>query len=92
MPLPLAPVAGFALRYGTLAVLAWGVKRSLRPGRTDQRAEDALDEADDGLAVHRPRDRGQTNATGRFRRTFRWGSRAVEVDAAAMARIRIRKV
>lgn len=92
MPLPLAPLAGVALRYGSVALVAWAVRRSLRPGRTDQRAEDALDGTDEGLAVHRPADRDQTNATARFRRTLRLGRHAVEIDAAALARLRIRRV
>lgn len=96
MPLPLAPIAGVALRYGirygALAIAAYGVKRALRKGRTDQRAEDAMDQVDEGLAVHRPADRGQTNAAARFRRVIRWGKSGIEIDAAALARIRIRKV
>lgn len=96
MPLPLAPIAGVALRYGirygALAVAAYGVRRALRKGRTDQRAEDAMDQMDEGLAIHRPADRGQTNGAARFRRVIRWGDRAVEIDAAALARFRIRKV
>ena len=92
MPLPLAPIAGVALRYGILAVAAYGVKRALRKGRTDQRAEDAMDRMDEGLAVHRPADRGQTNAAARFRRVIRWGASGIEIDAAALARFRIRKL
>ena len=92
MPLPLVPIAGFALRYGTLVLIAWGVRRALRRGRTDQRAEDALDDMDEGIAVHRPQDRGQTNAAARFRRVVRWGGTAVEIDAAALGRFRVRKV
>lgn len=92
MPLPLAPVAGLAFRAGLVAAAAWAVRRSLRTGRVDQRAEDALDDTDDGLALHRARDRAQTNAAARFCRTLRWGAHAVEIDAAALARFRIRKV
>ncbi|MCW3781337.1 hypothetical protein [Defluviimonas salinarum] len=92
MPLPLAPIAGFAIRYGALAVAAYGLRRALRKGRTDQRAEDALDDMDEGLAVHRPQDRGQTNAAARFRRVVRFGGTAVEIDAAALGRFRLRKV
>jgi hypothetical protein len=67
------------------------------PGRTDQRAEDALDDLDEGLRLHRPADRstdtdGQTNAAARFRRVIRWGNGGVEVDAALLGRLRIRKV
>lgn len=92
MPLPLAPIAGIAIRYGAIALVAYGVKRALRPGRTDQRAEDALDAMDEGLAVHRPADRGQTNAAARFRRVLRFGGTGIEIDAAALGRFRVRKV
>ncbi len=91
MPLPLAPIAGFAIRYGAVALAAYGLRRALRKGRTDQRAEDALDDMDEGVAVHRPADRGQTNAAARFRRVIRWGDTAIEIDAAALGRFRVRK-
>jgi hypothetical protein len=92
MPLPLAPIAGFAIRYGAVALAAYGVRKALRKGRTDQRAEDALDELDEGVAVHRPKGRDQTNAAARYRRVVRWGDTAIEIDAAALGRFRIRKV
>lgn len=96
MPLPLAPIAGFAVRYGAVALAAYAIRRrlqkSLHPGRTDQRAEDALDETAEGLAIHRPVDRGQTNLAGRFRRVVQLGDKRYEVDAAALARFRLRKI
>jgi hypothetical protein len=92
MPLPLAPIAGFAIRYGAVALAAYGIRKALRKGRTDQRAEDALDAMDEGVAVHRPADRNQTNAAARFRRVIRWGDTAIEIDAAALGRFRVRKV
>lgn len=95
MPLPLAPIAGFALRAGAVAAAGWAVRRvavALRPGRTDQRAEDALDDMDEGLAVHRPADRGQTNAAARMVRRVTLRGQTYEVDASALARFRIRKL
>ncbi len=92
MPLPLAPIAGVVLRVGIVALAAYGARRALHRGRTDQRAEDALDAMDEGLAVHCPADRGQTNAAARFRRILRFGGTAIEVDAAALGRFRVRKV
>ncbi len=91
MPLPLVPLAGVAIRCGAVALVAYGVRRALRAGRTDQRAEDAMDAMDEGLAFHRPADRGQTNAAARFRRVIRFGASAVEIDAAALGRFRIRR-
>lgn len=99
MPLPLAPVAVFALRAGTVAAIAWAVQRAanaaIAKGRTDQRAEDALDDLAEGIAVHRPADRADTaqrNAAWRWRRTLRWGGGAgVEIDASLLGRLRFRR-
>lgn len=92
MPLPLNPVVMFALRTGVVAVAVWALRQGAGPGRTDQRAEDALDDTDEGLALHRPGDRdGQTNAALRLRRTFHFGGGGVELDAAMLARLRVRR-
>jgi hypothetical protein len=96
MPLPLAPLIPLAIRLGlvattTLAVTRWARSASF-PGRTDQRAEDALDELGEGLTMHRPADRAsQTNATARLRRVVRFRGRSYEVDAGLMARFRLRE-
>lgn len=95
MPLPLAPIAGLALRAGLVAATAYAARRALaarRVGRTDQRAEDALDDADEGIALHQPADRAQTSLSARLRRTIRWGGRGVEIDAALIGRFRVRKI
>lgn len=97
MPLPLVPLASIALRTGAVAGALWLVRRALVTGRTDQRAEDALDALPEGLSTHRPADRAtggdrQTNATGRFRRTLLWQGGGVEIDAAWLGRFRIRKL
>ncbi|MDT8857737.1 hypothetical protein RNZ50_22355 [Paracoccaceae bacterium Fryx2] len=101
MPLPLAPIAVLALRTGLVAAAAWAVRRAvtrgLRPGVTDQRAEDAMDEMPEGLAIHQPGDRTdgglrQTNTAVRMIRTLRWGNTGVEIDAALLGRLRLRKL
>ena len=96
MPLPLAPIAGIAIRYGSVALAAYALRRALavkvNTGRTDQRAEDALDETDEGISLHRPADRGQTNAAARCRRVIRWGKTGVEIDVSAIGRFRVRKI
>jgi hypothetical protein len=99
MPLPLAPLLPLALRLGAVTVVglaarSW-VRRTSFPGRTDQRAEDALDDLDEGLSIHRPADRAegevsQTNTTARVVRVIRIGGRTWELDAGLMARIRLR--
>jgi hypothetical protein len=98
MPLPLAPLIPVVVRLGVVASTTWAVTRWVRsanhPGRTDQRAEDALDELGEGLTVHRPADRAedrQTNATARLRRVIRFRGKTWELDAGAMARFRLRE-
>ena len=96
MPLPLAAIAPVALRYGLrygpVALAAWGLARATHPGARDQRAEDALDRAPEGVTV--PREAGQGGATARLRRTFRRaaGGPGIEIDLAALARVRLRRV
>ena len=99
MPLPLTPLLPLALRLGALAAATYGAQRWLAarrfPGRTDQRAEDALDDLDEGLSTHRPADRagdGQRNLTARMRRIVRFRGRAYELDAGLVARLRLREV
>lgn len=96
MPLPLAPLIPLAVRLGLAASTTWAVTRWVRsathPGRTDQRAEDALDDLGEGLSLHRPADRAeQTNATARIRRVVRFRGGVYEVDAGLMARLRLRE-
>ncbi|NHB76574.1 hypothetical protein [Rhodobacter calidifons] len=102
MPLPLAPLLPLAIRLGlvattTLAVARW-VRSGTHPGRTDQRAEDALDNLGEGFSLHRPADRAtdhpwhrQTNATARIRRVIRLRGRSYEIDGGLMARLRLRR-
>ncbi len=92
MPVPLGPVAALAFRTGMVALAVWAVRRGMQPGRIDQRAEDALDDMDEGLALHRADDREQTNGAMRFRRRLEWNGGGVEIDAAMLGRVRIRKL
>ena len=92
MALPLAPIAGIALRYGAVALATYAVTRDMRIGRRDQRAEDALDDTPEGITIRR--DAKQANGTARFRRVIRMGTNGpgVEVDATALGRIRLRRI
>lgn len=92
MVLPLAPVAGIALRYAVVALATYGVTRSIGVARRDQGAEEALDELAEGLAARR--DPGQANVTGRWRRVIRVGQSGpgVEIDIAGFSRIRVRRL
>lgn len=96
MPLPLAPLLPLAVRLGLVAAAGYSLRRYVlgrsHPGRTDQRAEDALDDLGEGLSLHRPADRaeaGQTNATARLRRVIRFRGKTWELDAGLMARVRL---
>lgn len=97
MPLPLVPLIPLAVRLGLVATTTFALTRLVQsrvhPGRTDQRAEDALDDLGEGLSLHRPADRTedrQTNATARVRRVIRFRGRTYELDAGLMARFRLR--
>ncbi len=97
MPLPLAPLLPIALRLGAVAAVGYIAQRMIARhghiGRTDQRAEEALDDLDEGLASHRPRDvAGQRNTTFRLRRTIRFGGKTYELEAAAITRLRLREI
>ncbi len=96
MPLPVLPVARLALRYGVPALVTWAATRAtlraIDAGRTDQAAEDALDAVPDGITAHRLRDAPQSNATLRLRRVLRWEGGGVEIDAAALGRLRVRRL
>lgn len=103
--MPAARLVPVTLRVAVVAataLTAWSVRRALvsapHPGRMDQRAEDALDDLDEGLALHRTRvlgdagDNRQTNAAARFRRVIRFRGQRVEIDAGFLGRIRLRQV
>lgn len=101
MALPLAPLVPIVLRLGAVAAAGFALRRVIArntvAGRTDQRAEDALDDLGEGVAVHSPTDRAdagvsQTNTAARLRRTIRWGTGGVEIDGTLLARLRIRKL
>ena len=92
MAIPLAPIAGVALRYGAVAVATYAATRAIPKLRRDQATEDTLDTVEEGLETRR--DPEQVNATARFRRVIRVGRNgpAVEIDATGLARIRLRRV
>ena len=92
MPLPLAPVAAIALRYGVVAIAAYTVARKIERGHFDQRADAAMDDVNEGLTVRRENE--QFNTTARYHRTIRVGADGpgVEIDITALGRIRLRKI
>jgi hypothetical protein len=96
MALPVVPLVPLLVRAGLVAGSVWAARRMIvrntHIGRTDQRAEDAMDDLQDGVATHRPRDaEGQQNAAIRLRRSIHLAGRTYEIDAALLGRFRIRK-
>ncbi|MEL6550657.1 MAG: hypothetical protein AAFQ54_10485 [Pseudomonadota bacterium] len=92
MAIPLAPIGAVLIRYGAVALAGYAAARAIPKLRRDQRVEDTLDTVEEGLETRR--DAEQVNATGRFYRVVRLGARgpAVEIDVAAMGRVRVRRV
>ncbi|MGC9417970.1 MAG: hypothetical protein ACP5EN_03265 [Rhodovulum sp.] len=92
MPLPLAPIAVTALRMGAFAVAVYAIRSLREPLHRDQRAEDAMDDLGEGLALRR--DGEQVNGGARLKRTIRVGESGpgLEIDASALGRVRFRRV
>jgi hypothetical protein len=96
MPLPVAPIAGLALRYGlrygTVALATYALLRRAERLPRSQRAEDALDQVDEGLALRRDPD--QASAAARLKRGIRLGAGGpgIEVDLSALGRLRFRRI
>ncbi len=92
MPLPLAPVAGIALRYAAVAGTAYLVTRRIERGRLAQPVEDEMDETPEGVTARR--ESGQMNATARMRRVIRLGRSGpgVSVDATVLSRVKVDRV
>jgi len=92
MALPLAPIAGIAVRYGVVAVATYFVARRIERGHFDQRGEEAMDDVNEGISLRR--ESKQINGTGRFKRRIRLGKSGpgVDFDVTALGRIRIRRI
>jgi hypothetical protein len=93
MPVPIAPIAVTAARFGAVALAGYMLARRMEGGRIDQRTEDALDDMPEGLTASRPTGRDQWNIGGRLRRVIRLGQfgPGLEIDASVLGRIRVRK-
>jgi hypothetical protein len=94
-PLALSPLAWTALRLGAAAAVALYASRR-RSHPKDPSQEIVLDDLPEGVsaAPHRAEDEGAMHGSGRFRRVIRLrpGGPGVEIDAAALARLRLRRV
>jgi len=94
MAIPLAPIAFIAARYGTVALAAYYTARRVQLSQTNQANEDALDTVVEGVSAHKCTDAPQANGAMRWRRIIRLGDTGpgLEIDIAAMGRIRIKRV
>jgi hypothetical protein len=97
MPAPLAisPLAWTALRLGAMAAVAVYAARS-RSLPKDAEHEHVLDTLREGIEAtpHSAEAERAFHGNGRFRRTLRLGRNGpgIEVDAAALGRLRVRRV
>lgn len=92
----LTPLALRALQVGgALALAAWVARRSrvdAGPERLDMASEDALDRVPEGADLRLDPANGRADAEGRWRRVVRLGRHGVEIEAAALGRLRLRRV
>ena len=99
MALPAVLLSPLALRAvqvgGALALAAYVASRrraAAGPERVDMASEDALDRVPEGSDLRIDRPNGRADAEGRWRRTIRFGAHGVEIEAAALGRLRWRRV
>lgn len=98
MPAPLAlpPIAWTALRFGAMAAVAVYAARMRHSEPKHAEREHLLDTLPEGIAAapHRAEAERAMHGAGRFRRVVRlsWGGPGIEIDAAALGRLRIRRV
>ncbi len=92
MALPLVPIAGIALRYGAVAIAGYAIARTVQKAPRDMRAEEAMDDVNEGLSMRR--ETGAVHGSGRFRRVVRLGKDGpgIEIDATSLARVTFRRV
>ncbi|QDY69678.1 hypothetical protein [Qingshengfaniella alkalisoli] len=92
MPLPIAPAATIALRLAPVALALYAAARHAGPSPRRQKAEDVLDELDDGLHVSEEPEGWR--ADGRLRRKIRFGHSGpgFEIDASGFGRLKLRRI
>ena len=94
MPAPIVPIAWTALRLGAVAALAiYAARGRSQPKHAEH--ERVLDDLPEGLGTHPHRAEAETalHGQGRFRRVFRLrAGPGFEIDAAALGRLRLRRV
>lgn len=92
MALPLVPAALIGLRYAACLGLVLALARRRLRERQDDIAETAMDAADDGLRVSREGDRVRAAGKWRWRMKTAAHRPDIEVEAAFLGRLRLRRV
>ncbi|MEO8530964.1 MAG: hypothetical protein ABI459_07060 [Deltaproteobacteria bacterium] len=92
MPLPLAPLATVAIRYGLVAATTWAIARQVNRAPYDQRAEDALNDLPEGLMADKTGEKARGAA--RVKRVIRLGATGpgIEIDISAIGRLSIKRL
>lgn len=94
-PAALVPLAWTALRFGAVAAVAIVASRAASQPK-DVEHQAVLDGLPEGLGghAHRSGEERAVHGHGRMRRVLRLkpGGPAVEIDAAALGRVRLRRV
>ncbi len=92
MAAPFIPIAGFALRYGAVALAGYAIARSTSRGRFSQPVEDEMDETPDGIALKT--DDGQVNASFRWHRILSLtnSGKGLSIDATALTRLKVKRI
>jgi hypothetical protein len=94
-PLALSPLAWTALRIGAVAAIAFYAARGKSEPK-DALRESVLDDLPEGVtaAPHRAEAEQAVHGAGRMKRTIRLGPNGpgVEIDAALLGRLRLRRV
>lgn len=92
MPLPALALAASALRVGLVAYAGYSLYRQIGSAPADFRAEAAMDDLQEGLAIRKGDD--ALNGSYRWKRTIRVGANGpgMELDASLLGRFRIRRV
>ncbi|MEL6791881.1 MAG: hypothetical protein AAFU55_07950 [Pseudomonadota bacterium] len=95
MPAPLAPIAIKAAQFGAVAAVAWwAARRQREAGPRDVWRERVMDDLDEGLETdfERGAEGARAGASARWTRTIWVAGRGVEIDAAGLTRLRVRRV
>lgn len=96
-PIVLSPLAWAALRFGVVAAVGLYAARRRGSEPKDALHEHVLDDLPEGVAArpHRAEAERAMHGRGRFRRVVRIGGASgpgIEVDMAALGRLRLRRV